>query len=165
MVYVGPLDLEFKLKRHGGYVYDVRDRKNPKVVGLIVETAVGRGYTLCPFVQQTIEFDAPVPEQVKSPQKMQHWVMEHAVMWKAARKYTIFNNVMRIFGPIPRVLHVLRDVRLSVIGLQLLFIFWITRNNLPKRVYGWIVLMILFTWAVFNIVCLCKDHKIFDRKF
>lgn len=157
-------DLSFTLKPHSGYIYDVRDRKNPKIVGLIIRTSSGRGYTLCPRAKQTIGFDAAVPDQVKSPKKMQHWVMEHAVLWNASRKYTVFNSFMKILAPFPRVFHILRDLRLSVIYLQLVVCTLIYTQHYPGDVIGWLILIVLFVWALINIAILCKEHHIFDRR-
>ncbi len=161
---IGSFDLEFKLKKHGGYIYDVRDKKKPRFVGLIMETTAAKGYTLCPFVRRSIHFDAAVPDNLRSPLKAQHWVMDHAVMWNATRRYTVFNGIIGILVPIPRVLHVLRDVRSAIIVLQLFFAVILYQRN-PNNLLEWSAVIIAASWAIYNIVILCKDHRIFSRRF
>jgi len=144
--------LGFELKPNGGYILDVREEKH-KLIGLIMMTSNGQGYTVCSFVRNTLEFSKEIPSNMRSPRKVQEWVIEHAVAWKE-RKYTILNPLIKALDKLPRLICTFQNVRFQIIVLQgLIGLPLIVYARLPFKVVGGIITGL----AVLNTIIYRKD--------
>jgi len=90
----------FDLRPNGGFILDIREPDH-KFIGLIMMASHGQGYTVCPYVLRTLEFRKEVPTNMRSPLKVQEWVIEHVIGWKP-REYTILNPIIGLLDTLPR---------------------------------------------------------------
>ena len=91
----------FELRSHGGFILDIREEPY-KLIGLIMMSPTGLGYTICPMVKKSLEFSTNIPNNMRSPRKVQEWVITHVVAWKD-RHYTILNPLIRLLDQLPKV--------------------------------------------------------------
>ena len=110
----------FDLRPHGGFVLDIREEPH-KFIGLIMMSPSGQGYTVCPYVRRTLEFSKDIPTNMKSPLKVQEWIIEHVVTWKP-RNYTILNPIIRLLDRLPRYVCTLQNSKF----LMLLIYYFIS---------------------------------------
>ena len=149
----------FDLKPHGGYILDIRETPH-KFVGLIMMASHGRGYTVCPFVKKSIEFSKDIPDNMRSPLKVQEWVIQHAVAWKE-REYTILNPIIGLLDRLPRFICTLQNSKFQILFIQYFiaialigFIpFEIGITSISAKMGG----TLFAVWAIFNTVRYPKD--------
>lgn len=160
----GLIGLAFNLKENGGFVLDVREGQE-RIVGGIIPCPMGKGYTVCPFVKKSIVFDTFVPETVRTPKRMQDWILYHAVSWNNIRRYTLFNPLIGIAMLIgfPRILYLLKDNRTQAAFLQVAFAYVLTYYPAaePDHIFTIgtrVVAGICTIWGLVNVVNIFRDH-------
>ena len=149
----------FDLRPHGGFILDVRGEPH-KFIGLIMMSPTGHGYTICPFVKKSIEFSKTIPDNMRSPRKVQEWVIEHAVAWKP-REYTILNPIIGLLDSLPKFIYTLQNSKFQILFVQYFiaimligfYPFEIAITSISAKVTG-----VLFgAWAIFNTIGYRKD--------
>lgn len=91
---------------------------------------------------------------MRSPKKVQEWVIEHVVAWKE-RKYTILNPLIRALDAIPRFICTFQNIRFQMILLQFLIALplIVFSSRLPLKTIGGIIAIL----AILNTVIYSKD--------
>ena len=149
----------FDLKPHGGFILDVRKEPH-KFIGLIMMSPTGQGYTVCPFVKKSIEFSQAIPDNMRSPKKVQEWVITNAVAWKS-REYTILNPIIGLLDRLPKFICTLQNSKFQILFVQY-FIAIMLIGFQPFELSITLILAkgtgcLFAAWAIFNTIGYRKD--------
>lgn len=149
----------FELTPNGGFILDIRQEPY-KLVGLIMMSPTGRGYTVCPFVRKSLEFSTNIPNNMRSPRKVQEWVITHVVSWKK-RKYTILNFLIHRIDKLPRLLCTIQNNQFQLIVLQIAFacclIVWHELERSIPSISTKGIGAFFLIWGLLNAIRFTKD--------
>ncbi len=133
-------------------------RKKPRYAGLIMPFPYERGFTFCPFLRKSFEYNTKViPHRFKTKEKAFSWLEEHAVAWNRKRCYTIFNGlIMPLYVPILKFMAFCQkwlflDIRLRLVLLQtfLSVIFGMYHpSNIVLFIFGKVAALLFFCLAL-----------------
>jgi len=84
----------FERQDVGTMVLDMRNPKKVKNIGMIYPTTFQRGFTLCPLVKRSFQFNRKIPPRFRTSANAEKWVRNYAGTW-TKRRYTPLNFLMR----------------------------------------------------------------------